>query len=87
MNTFELDYRKFEPIPKIYKLSNTSNTTTEEVLGTLETAYTDLTWYHSIIEPTFQDHNGTNQHQHTHKITSQQYQHKHTSQQYQPISF
>ena len=63
----------------------------EEIFETLETADIDMYPSHSMIEPivknnfenTFQHQNGPNQHQRTHKNTSQHHQHRNTSQKYQ----
>ena len=91
MTPFELDYRNFERLSQSQQLSNTFTPKIEEFFETLETEDLYMTSSHSIIEPisnqsfvnTFKDHNGPNQHQHTHKNTSQQHQYSNTSQQYQ----
>ena len=51
MNTFELDYIKFERLPQIHKLSTIFQSTIEEVFDTLETVDVGRSTAHSMIEP------------------------------------
>ena len=53
MNTFELDYRKFERLPQRQQLSTIFNSTIEEVFETLETAGLYMLTDHFMIEPIF----------------------------------
>ena len=50
MTPFEIDYRSFEHLPQIQKLSITFTPTIEEVIETLYTAYIDMNLSHSMIE-------------------------------------
>ena len=69
MTPFELGYTNFERLPQICKLSTTFTSTIEEVFETLETADTETTSSHSMIEPIvnrnfgnkIQHENGSNQ--------------------------
>ena len=83
VNSFELDYIKYESKKHRHQLNNTSPSIMEEVFETLKTEYVETTTTDSsnIIEPvvkrkfvnTFNYHNEPNQHQHIHKRTGQKY--------------
>ena len=80
MNTFELEYIKFEQNPQRCQISTNFHLTIEEVFDTLETADVDMSESHSMIDPifnrnfgnTFRHRNGPNQRHHVHKYTGQQ---------------
>ena len=75
MNSFELQFRRFERQPQRDQLSNIFTPKIEEIFETLETADIEINPSHSMIETiinrnfvnTFQNHNGPNQRQHTYK--------------------
>ena len=75
MNTFELNYRKYEQLPQRQQLSTIFKSTIEEVFEALETVDVCMSTAHSMIEPIvnrnfgniFDHRNGPNQHQRIHK--------------------
>ena len=91
MNSFEIDFRRFESQPQSYQLSITFTPSMEIIFETLETVDINMNPYHLMIKPivnrnfgnTLHHQNGSNQRQPTNKNFSPQYQHITTRQQYQ----
>ena len=91
MNSFQLDFIRFERHPQSYQLYIIFNPSMELILENTQTADIDMNPYHSMIEHIINRNfgnklhhqNGQNQRQHTNKNDIHKYQHSTTRKQYQ----